>query len=293
MIPIAQVTHWRQIAPWGDDIQVEQDLILSRIIVEIFSSPFLAKELAFRGGTALHKLFFSPPARYSEDIDLVRTSKGEIKDIITALRNCLDPLLGGPKTIRNFRSFKLVYHFTPEVFPNSRQRIKIEINTRESFAVLDRFLKDFSVQSDWFTGETQVNTFQFEELIATKLRALYERSKGRDVFDLWLALRQKDFHAEKSVEVFLSYMQKENKHITRKLFEENLILKLKEHSFLDDIGQLLSPELKISHSSPFKTENNSDDRLIENSHARLVNERWNLIKAAKEVKDKFLIYLPR
>ena len=70
MIPLAQITQWRQIAPWADDMQVAQDLILSRILVDIFSDPFLKKELAFRGGTALHKLFFSPAARYSEDIDL-------------------------------------------------------------------------------------------------------------------------------------------------------------------------------------------------------------------------------
>jgi len=67
MIPIAQITQWRTTAPWPDDMQVEQDLILSKIIIEIFSDPFLNKELAFRGGTALHKLFFSPAARYSED----------------------------------------------------------------------------------------------------------------------------------------------------------------------------------------------------------------------------------
>ena len=82
MIPKAQITQWRQIASWADDIQVEQDLILSRVLVEIFSDPFLHKELAFRGGTALHKLFFSPAARYSEDIDLVRTSTGAIKKIV-------------------------------------------------------------------------------------------------------------------------------------------------------------------------------------------------------------------
>ena len=82
MIPLAQIIQWRQTAPWSDDMQVEQDLILSRAIVEIFSNPFLAEQLAFRGGTALHKLFFSPAARYSEDIDLVRTSKGGIKEII-------------------------------------------------------------------------------------------------------------------------------------------------------------------------------------------------------------------
>jgi predicted nucleotidyltransferase component of viral defense system len=84
MIPVAQITQWRTTAPWADDMQVEQDLILSRIIVEIFSDPFLKKELAFRGGTALHKLFFSPAARYSEDIDLVRTSKGPISEIADA-----------------------------------------------------------------------------------------------------------------------------------------------------------------------------------------------------------------
>ena len=70
MIPMAQITQWRQISPWSDDMQVEQDLILSRIIVDIFSDHLLRKELAFRGGTALHKLFLNPAARYSEDIDL-------------------------------------------------------------------------------------------------------------------------------------------------------------------------------------------------------------------------------
>ena len=59
MIPMAYITQWRNIAPWADDMQVEQDLILSRVIIEIFSDPVLSQELVFRGGTALHKLFFS------------------------------------------------------------------------------------------------------------------------------------------------------------------------------------------------------------------------------------------
>lgn len=53
MIPIAQIIEWQNVAPWADNMQVEQDLILSRIIIEIFSDPLLNKELAFRGGTAL------------------------------------------------------------------------------------------------------------------------------------------------------------------------------------------------------------------------------------------------
>lgn len=87
MIPEANVTQWRGNAPWITDEQVEQDLVLSRIIVELFSDPFLSTQIAFRGGTALHKLFLNPAMRYSEDIDLVRAASGPIKVIIDAIRN--------------------------------------------------------------------------------------------------------------------------------------------------------------------------------------------------------------
>lgn len=86
MIPLAYITEWRNKAPWQDDFQVEQDLIIERALVEIFSDPFLKERMAFRGGTALHKLYLSPAARYSEDIDLVQTSAEPIKDTIKAFR---------------------------------------------------------------------------------------------------------------------------------------------------------------------------------------------------------------
>lgn len=291
MIPIAQITQWRSTAPWPDDMQVEQDLILSRILIEIFSDPFLNKELAFRGGTALHKLFFSPPARYSEDIDLVRTSKGAIKDIVDALRERLEPWLGKPKTVRTARSFKLMFYFNPETSSNIRLRIKIEINIQENFAVLDRLSKDYSVQSDWFSGDAQINTFQFDELIATKLRALYQRSKGRDVFDLWMALKHKDFDIANAIQVFEKYMQKEGRTVTRELFEENLESKLQEHSFLDDIGQLLSPELIQSHAVPMELLNGKFMTLLNGN--RMNTSGWSLIDAAEEIKSNILVHLPK
>ncbi len=73
MIPRDYITEWRAEAPWIQDFQVEQDLVISRALVEIFSRPVLHEALAFRGGTALYKLHLKPPARYSEDIDLVQT----------------------------------------------------------------------------------------------------------------------------------------------------------------------------------------------------------------------------
>ena len=72
MIPRAHVTAWRASAPWPTDAQVEQDLVLSRALVEMFSSADVAQAVAFRGGTALHKIFLGSPGRYSEDNDLVQ-----------------------------------------------------------------------------------------------------------------------------------------------------------------------------------------------------------------------------
>ena len=55
MIPKAAIAAWRKTAPWGEDWQVEQDLILSRALIDMFSQPTVAELAVFRGGTALDK----------------------------------------------------------------------------------------------------------------------------------------------------------------------------------------------------------------------------------------------
>ena len=69
MIDRAAITNWGASHPWSRPVFVEQDLVICRALVAIYSDPVLAEALAFRGGTALHKLFLPPQARYSEDID--------------------------------------------------------------------------------------------------------------------------------------------------------------------------------------------------------------------------------
>ena len=63
--------EWARQFPWRRSEQVEQDLLISRTVVAIYSDPYLAERLAWRGGTALYKLYLTPQPRYSEDIDLV------------------------------------------------------------------------------------------------------------------------------------------------------------------------------------------------------------------------------
>ena len=129
MIPRSHVTAWRKDAPWPTDAQVEQDLVISRALVEMFSKPVVAESVAFRGGTALHKLFVQPPGRYSEDIDLVQVEAGPIGAVLDALRSTLDPWLGEPRRKRGHGRVILLYRFESTSQPVQRiSRAEFEAN---------------------------------------------------------------------------------------------------------------------------------------------------------------------
>ena len=89
MIKRNYLLEWAKSFPWSHDEFVEQDLLISRCIVAIYSDPFLASRLAWRDGTALYKLYVTPQPRYSEDIDLVLINPESMGPILDRLRNVL------------------------------------------------------------------------------------------------------------------------------------------------------------------------------------------------------------
>ncbi len=241
MIPRAYITAWRAAAPWADDAQVEQDLVLSRAIVEIFSDSLIAGSLAFRGGTALNKLYFDPPARYSEDIDLVQIAPGPLGDVMTALRNRLDPWLGAAKYKQSEGRVTLTYRFESETPPVTPMKVKVEINTREHFTVLGLKHVPFEVMSPWFAGRCEIPTYELPERLGTKLRALYQRRKGRDAFDLAIAAdRFPGLDLAQIVTCFERYMDHGGTPVSRAEYEANIAEKLVNAAFLGDIGPLLA-----------------------------------------------------
>ena len=133
MIPRDYITEWRLHAPWVLDSQIEQDLVISRALVSIFSHPLLCKSLAFRGGTALYKLYIKPPARYSEDIDLVQINAEPAGPMMDALHETLDFWLGPPKWKQSAARVTFVYHFVSEDMPPLDLRLK---KAEEDTAVL-------------------------------------------------------------------------------------------------------------------------------------------------------------
>jgi predicted nucleotidyltransferase component of viral defense system len=237
VIPSDLIAEWRAHTRWATDAQVEQDLVLCRALTEIFQDQELARQVALRGGTALHKLHLSPARRYSEDIDLVQLQPGPIGDTIDRIRAQLDGWLGTPRREQG-EGFRLVYRFESEIPPVVRLRLKIEMNTREHLAVRGATKRLFAVQSRWWSGHADITTFEIEELLATKLRALYQRRKGRDLFDLAVAL-DAGIDPGAIVDIFGVYARAGQLRITRAVFEENLVAKARQTPFTDDIPRLL------------------------------------------------------
>ncbi len=125
-----------------------------------------------------HKLFISPAGRYSEDIDLVQVAAGPIGAILDAIREALDPWLGEPRWRRGHDRVSLIYRFETTAKPVQQMKLKIEINTREHFSVLRFGQWQFLVKSSWFSGEAHIKSYQLDELLGTKLRALFQRRKS-------------------------------------------------------------------------------------------------------------------
>jgi len=243
MISQATITGWREHAPWGPDAQVEQDLVISRALVELFSDDLISSRVAFRGGTALHKLFLLQE-RYSEDIDLVLCSPGAFGEIMGRIRSKLTPWLGKPQYKQTEDRVTFYFKYTSEIPPVIPMKLKIEINMREHFSVFDYKIKQFSIASIWFTGQASVRTFSLEELLATKLRALYQRKKGRDLFDQWACHSKMAVDCQKVIEAFKIYIDKMGLSVSRAQFERNLALKLKDPMFSRDVQPLIiQPDL--------------------------------------------------
>ena len=244
VIPQGDIIAWRRTAPWADDGLVEQDLVLSRALVEIFTDQVLTHALAFRGGTALQKVVIMPPRRYSEDIDLVQVEVGAIGSVIDRLRTRLDPWLGAPTRERAAATATLLYRFDSEIPPTRRLRLKVEINTREHFTVFGYVMRSLAVQSRWFEGQAQIRSYDLDELLATKLRALYQRRRGRDLFDLWDAVRHGAVNSERVVEGFLAYLENGGIRISRAQFERNLAVKSRDSAFLQEVRPMLAPRIE-------------------------------------------------
>lgn len=158
-----------------------------------------------------------------------------------AVRARLDSWLGKPQWKQGKGRAAFFYRFESETRPITPLRLKVETNTREHFFVLGPRRVRFEVDSPWHSGAADVLTYELEELLGTKLRALYQRKKGRDLFDLSEApTRLHDLDPEKVVACFTSYLEHDGRRVTRAEFERNVTKKIEDRLFLSDVPPLLA-----------------------------------------------------
>ena len=284
MIPQDYITAWSRVAPWASQRQVEQDLITSRTLVAIFSEPFLRGELRFRGGTALNKLHFPAPLRCSEDIDLVRTTAGPIGPVLDGVRAVLEPWLGKATSDPSPVAPKLRFRVNAEgESADVRISLKIEINMREREAYDCPSRYHSASKNPWFSGEAEIPTFSREEMLATKLRALLQRNKGRDLFDLDHALTVfEGLNTARIVECFRLYLAKVEIAISRAEAQQRMFQKLANPTFFTDMRPLLQTDRARA----------LNDETLKATFVKVMNELIDLIPGdgwakAEEMRERF------
>lgn len=222
------IEEWNEQVPWDEEVQVLQDLVISRALVEIYSDDFLREELRFRGGTALNKIHFPEPFRYSEDIDVVRMTLGPNGAIIDRLRAVLEPWLGKGQYRPSRVASKLLFDVSNVSPVGGDNVLKLEMSYKDPEFVDPPAEKAFRIEHSWFSGSADIPTFTTEEVLAGKMRALLNRRKGRDLLDLDHALTAVDgLDVQRVVELFSKLCVMHAKRIPRAIAHERMFDKLK------------------------------------------------------------------
>lgn len=281
MIPRAHLQEWSARAPWPDLRQVEQDLIICRALCDLFNAPKLKGRIAFRGGTAINKLLFRQPLRYSEDIDLVQVHAERIGPTIDAVREAL-AWLGDFARNRAGHSTHLIFSFAPETAPDTKLNLKVEINTREHTSKLGLKTYPFELASAWHQARAEIVSYEHEELFGTKLRALLQRRQGRDLFDLHEGLKQLRLDSGKVIACFEHYLELEGHPISRAEAEQRMLEKL-TRSLTEDIDPLLPAGVRFSEDDALEAFGKVWKELV----VRIKGDAWKLTdKAVEELREK-------
>ena len=234
-----------KIKKWSAEIGIanlglsELDMRLTNALNVIYSDKFLSQRLYLRGGTAINKLYLQKTARLSVDLDF--NSIGRKEDVMAErnkVRGKIMLLLREQDegyTIKKKDTYEqttIKVGYTPAFGP-SKQYMKIEISNIERFPVLGKALNEFKLPDS--EDVIKINTYFIEELIATKLRALYDRLKGRDIYDLYF-LSSFDFDRIQVKKLVLYYFYRSKKIFNPKLFFKNINDKFLSRKYIDDVS---------------------------------------------------------
>lgn len=237
MIPAPVLTAWRRRAPWRDDRQVAQDLLLSVLAIRVAKHPLLREHLLWRGGTCLHKLHLDRPRRYSEDLDYVLVGgarHGPIRDALTEVVQGMGMSVEGEEVSPARVN---VWAEADVASVGARIRVKFEVNGDDAEPLLGVIHLHHAVSTRVWEEGAEIPTFRTAELVGTKFRALAQRRKGRDLFDLWLARRSMPIADEDLARTGMYYLERAG--VTPARFRARLAEHALDPAFCADVDALV------------------------------------------------------
>ncbi len=172
----------------------EKEIVLTYLLQLMAERGILGK-LAFKGGTCLRKMFLGSRGRFSTDLDFTRIEEHDHEDVILALMEAFEhPFHGIRFSIPddNFYETKdgLSWGVNPRYIhdwnPGGQSEIRLQVSQREVPTL--RPLRNSQLMQSYFQHlpfePVEITCLALSEIIAEKIRACYQRSKARDIYDL-------------------------------------------------------------------------------------------------------------
>lgn len=246
------VKVWADEQSLPDLLFAELDYRLVKTLQALYSDDFLSERLCMKGGTAINKLYLGETSRLSVDLDFnhlgskeeVLKEKRAVRELIMELLkkqdNCYDVHYERPYGLTRIKArYKTV--------GGPDQNFKIEISHVERFPIISPVKKKIMTPD----GLADIVTYTLEELTATKLRALLERFKGRDIYDLFFISRLKP-DSKIIRKMFLYYFYRSRKVFNPKVHYENIIKRYESGNYIDDVTAFIKPTVTFDLTAATK-----------------------------------------
>ncbi len=220
--------------PHFAELDYLQDIALLGIYREF------GNRLVFKGGTCLYKLY--QLNRFSEDLDFTAEKKFKSKDFFASLPAIFSLFnINCSVKVEPFQhSINVYLEINGPLYDGrkeSRSRLIINISLREK--VFSSLLRIPYTSLYPEVRPFDMYAMEEKEILAEKVRAVHQREKARDVYDLWYLL------TIKKIPVDFTLVQKKLRHISLKFNQDLFFKKIqkKKNSWETDLAALISGQL--------------------------------------------------
>lgn len=160
---------------------------------------FLPK-MAFKGGTCLRKVYFKE-YRFSDDLDFTLLEETDIANLEDKILNAIQQAKTisniefideiNSKEVKNGYSFDIYFRITR--LTGSPLKIKLDITKNKNEYIIDQITQKVISHPYSDKVDTKVFAYSLNEIFAEKTRSLFERTRPRDIYDVWYLSKHTDF----------------------------------------------------------------------------------------------------